>query len=89
MIVAEELGCDWKSVSVLQADLDPKYGDQLTGGSGSVRGGYANLRKAGAAARAMLISAAATNGTFHPYSAARKTARSSTHSRSANSPSAS
>jgi len=66
MIVAEELGCDWKSVSVLQADLDPKYGDQLTGGSGSVRGGYANLRKAGAAARAMLISAAATQWNVPP-----------------------
>ena len=59
MIVAEELCCDWRRVAVLQADLDPKYGDQLTGGSGSVRGSYDNLRKAGAAAREMLLSAAA------------------------------
>jgi len=59
MIVAEELCCDWRRVQVVQADLDPKYGEQLTGGSGSVRTSYENLRKAGAAAREMLISAAA------------------------------
>jgi isoquinoline 1-oxidoreductase beta subunit len=59
MIVAEELSCDWRRVQVVQADLDPKFGDQLTGGSGSVRTSYDNLRKAGAAAREMLISAAA------------------------------
>jgi isoquinoline 1-oxidoreductase beta subunit len=58
MIVAEEFCCDWRRVQVLQADLDPKYGEQLTGGSGSVRDSYSNLRKAGAAAREMLISAA-------------------------------
>ncbi|HXJ05088.1 MAG TPA: molybdopterin cofactor-binding domain-containing protein, partial [Candidatus Acidoferrum sp.] len=45
MMVAEELCCDWRHVEVLQADLDPKYGDQLTGGSGSDRGSYDNLRK--------------------------------------------
>jgi hypothetical protein len=56
MIVAEELCCDWRRVQVLQADLDPKYGEQLTGGSLSVRTSYENLRKAGAAAREMLIS---------------------------------
>ncbi|HKV62781.1 MAG TPA: xanthine dehydrogenase family protein molybdopterin-binding subunit [Candidatus Acidoferrum sp.] len=59
MIVAEEFGCDWRRVQVMQADLDPKYGEQLTGGSLSVRTSYTNLRKAGAAAREMLISAAA------------------------------
>ena len=59
MIVAEELCCDWRSVQVVQADLEPKYGDQLTGGSLSVRTSYADLRKAGAAAREVLISAAA------------------------------
>jgi isoquinoline 1-oxidoreductase beta subunit len=59
MIVAEELCCDWRRVQVVQADLDPKYGEQLTGGSGSVRTSYENLRKAGAAAREMLVSAAA------------------------------
>ena len=60
MIVAEELGCDWQRVSVAQADLDPKYGDQLTGGSLSVRTSYSDLRKAGAAVREMLLSAAAS-----------------------------
>jgi isoquinoline 1-oxidoreductase subunit beta len=59
MIVAEELDGDWRSVRVVQADLDPRYGEQLTGGSLSVRTSYANLRKAGAAAREMLIAAAA------------------------------
>jgi isoquinoline 1-oxidoreductase beta subunit len=59
MIVAEELCCDWKKVQVVQADLDAKYGEQLTGGSLSTRTSYTNLRKAGAAAREMLVSAAA------------------------------
>jgi isoquinoline 1-oxidoreductase subunit beta len=59
MIVAEELCCDWRRVQVVQADLEPKYGDQLTGGSLSVRTSYTNLRKAGAAAREMLLGAAA------------------------------
>jgi isoquinoline 1-oxidoreductase beta subunit len=58
MIVAEELCCDWRRVEVLQADLDPKYGDQITGGSGSVRRSFESLRKAGAASREMLLSAA-------------------------------
>jgi isoquinoline 1-oxidoreductase subunit beta len=59
MIVAEELCCDWTKVKVVQADLDAKYGEQLTGGSLSTRTSYTNLRKAGAAAREMLVSAAA------------------------------
>jgi isoquinoline 1-oxidoreductase subunit beta len=59
MIVAEELCCAWRSVRVIQTDLDRKYGEQLTGGSLSVRTSYENLRKAGAAAREMLITAAA------------------------------
>jgi len=66
MIVAEELGCDWRRVEVMQADLDPKYGDQLTGGSLSVRTSYENLRKAGAAAREMLVSAAAAQWKVQP-----------------------
>jgi isoquinoline 1-oxidoreductase subunit beta len=60
MILAEELSCDWKQVRVVQADLDARYGDQLTGGSLSVRTSYADLRKAGAAGREMLIAAAAS-----------------------------
>jgi len=60
MLVAEELSCDWRHVKVVQADLDPRYGDQITGGSGSVRSSFNTLRKAGAAAREMLIAAAAS-----------------------------
>ncbi|HZV89879.1 MAG TPA: xanthine dehydrogenase family protein molybdopterin-binding subunit [Candidatus Binatus sp.] len=60
MIVAEELCCDWRRVQVLQADLDPKYGNQITGGSGSIRSSYQTLRKAGAAARELLISSASS-----------------------------
>lgn len=59
MIVAEELDADFSSVSVKQAMGDPKYGQQLTGGSSSVRGSMEKLRKAGATARAMLVAAAA------------------------------
>jgi isoquinoline 1-oxidoreductase beta subunit len=60
MIVAEELCCDWRRVNVVQADLDAKYGNQITGGSGSVRTSFETLHKAGAAARELLISSAAS-----------------------------
>ncbi len=60
MIVAEELDADWKKIKVEGALADArKYGDQTTGGSDSVRRGWDTLRKAGAAARAMLVEAAA------------------------------
>lgn len=59
MILAEELEADWSRVQVVQGDLNPVYGGQSTGGSASVRTSYDKLRKAGAAAREMLISAAA------------------------------
>src|SRR2546421_7609520 len=62
MIVAEELEADWTRVRVAQADADPAYGDQFTVGSRSVRSGFEPLRKAGAAAREMLIGAAALTG---------------------------
>lgn len=59
MIIAEELEADWTRVQVLQADADPAYGDQFTVGSRSVRSGFEPLRRAGAAARELLIGAAA------------------------------
>jgi isoquinoline 1-oxidoreductase beta subunit len=59
MIVAEELEADWQSVRVIQADADPAYGNQVTVGSRSVQTGWEPLRLAGAAAREMLVSAAA------------------------------
>ncbi|MBI5445839.1 MAG: xanthine dehydrogenase family protein molybdopterin-binding subunit [Deltaproteobacteria bacterium] len=64
MIVADELGADWKKVRVEEAPAadaykDPVWGFQGTGGSTSVRHMEAPLRKAGAAAREMLVAAAA------------------------------
>ncbi len=59
MIVAEELDADWSMVRVVRANYDPAYGPQNTGGSASIRTTYDKLRKAGAAAREMLITAAA------------------------------
>jgi len=59
MIVAEELDADWGTVRYEQAVADPKYGSMGTGGSRSVRGSYQTLREAGAAARMMLVQAAA------------------------------
>lgn len=59
MIVAEELEADWSKVKVVQGDLNDEFGSQVTGGSASVRTSYDKLRKAGATAREMLITAAA------------------------------
>jgi isoquinoline 1-oxidoreductase subunit beta len=59
MLIAEELNVDWNSVRIEQALTDSKYGDQLTGGSVSISTHYSGLRLAGAAARQMLVEAAA------------------------------
>lgn len=59
MIVADELDADWSTIRVIQADVDAKFGDMATGGSDSVHSLWTPLRKAGAQARAMLVSAAA------------------------------
>jgi isoquinoline 1-oxidoreductase beta subunit len=59
MILAEELNVKWDSVHVEMAPLDPKFGQQVAGGSGAIRGRFAPIRNAGATARLMLISAAA------------------------------
>ncbi len=59
MIVAEELEADWSKIKVVQGNLNKEFGSQQTGGSASVRTSYDKLRKAGATAREMLISAAA------------------------------
>jgi isoquinoline 1-oxidoreductase beta subunit len=64
MILAEELEADWKQVRVKGAPArdeykDPVFGMQLTAGSTSIRHMFEPLRKAGAAAREMLVSAAA------------------------------
>ncbi|HXO35280.1 MAG TPA: xanthine dehydrogenase family protein molybdopterin-binding subunit [Candidatus Acidoferrales bacterium] len=59
MILAEELEADWKHIEIEQAGASTLYGDQTTGGSASVRTTWDPMRKSGAAAREMLISAAA------------------------------
>ncbi|NUM73121.1 xanthine dehydrogenase family protein molybdopterin-binding subunit [candidate division KSB1 bacterium] len=59
MIVAEELEADWEKIRLEFALAHPdKYGDMTTGGSTSVRRSWEMLRKAGATAREMLITAA-------------------------------
>jgi isoquinoline 1-oxidoreductase beta subunit len=65
MLVAEELDFDWKRIKTEWAPADAKYGNpnfggqQLTAGSNSVRGMWKVLRESGAAARSMLVAAAA------------------------------
>jgi isoquinoline 1-oxidoreductase beta subunit len=64
MLVAEELDADWRKVGVEQAPVDqafanPAFGMQATGGSATVRGFWLPMRQAGAAAREMLVAAAA------------------------------
>jgi isoquinoline 1-oxidoreductase beta subunit len=66
MILAEELCVDWKQVRVEQAPTNPKIYDLGTGGSGSVAGSWLPLRRAGAAAREMLITAAAQKWQVSP-----------------------
>jgi len=66
-LVAEELGCDWSQVSVVGASGNPElYGNrawggatQGTGGSSSMVSSWERYRKAGAAARELLVAAAA------------------------------
>lgn len=65
MLLAEELEVTLDQVVLEHAPADPKryanplLGDQITGGSFAIRGVYAPMRKAGAAARIMLVNAAA------------------------------
>src|SRR5262249_29941148 len=72
MLVAEELDVDFNKIKTEWAPADHKYGkpnfggDQLTAGSNSVRGMWKPLREAGAAARTMLVSAAAQTWNVAP-----------------------
>jgi isoquinoline 1-oxidoreductase beta subunit len=57
--IADELEADWQYVSVVQAIGHEKYGNQNTDGSRSVRTRLEPMRKMGATAKMMLITAAA------------------------------
>ncbi|MFI5280004.1 MAG: molybdopterin cofactor-binding domain-containing protein [Gemmatimonadales bacterium] len=74
MLLAEELEVDLAHVRLEHApannDLyaEPMIGEQMTGGSTSVRGNWEPLRRAGAAARTLLIGAAAREWGVAPES---------------------
>lgn len=64
MLAAEELDADWSKIKAEFAPVDPAYnnpmfGMQATGGSTTVRAFWQPVREAGAAARAVLVAAAA------------------------------
>jgi len=65
MLIAEELEADWSEISIEAAPVSPEYYHaqwgviQGTGGSTSVSSEWDRLRKTGAAARTMLVQAAA------------------------------
>jgi isoquinoline 1-oxidoreductase beta subunit len=71
MLLAEELDFDWKKVKTEFAPAAPPYfnplfGLQGTGGSTSIRSSWGPLTKAGAAAREMLVAAAAQQWYVEP-----------------------
>ncbi len=71
-MVAEELDCDWNNVSYEYPTPGQSYrrnqpwGSFLTGGSLGIRGSEPYVRRGGAAARAMLIQAAANKWNLPP-----------------------
>ena len=73
MLIAEELEADWSKVRIETAPAnrvyaEPERGTQFTGGSRSVRKSWDQLRRVGAAAREMLIAAAAQEWQVSPQS---------------------
>jgi isoquinoline 1-oxidoreductase beta subunit len=66
MILADELEADWSLVELVQASPGPSFTRLGTGGSWALRGSWKPLRQAGAAAREMLVSAAAARWRVAP-----------------------
>ena len=71
MLIAEELDADWKRIRVEHAPAADAYkhtgfGMQMTGGSTSTSSEFERYRQAGAAARAMLVQAAAAKFGVEP-----------------------
>jgi isoquinoline 1-oxidoreductase subunit beta len=58
-LIAEELEVSLDAVTILQTAGEAEYGEQVSGGSTSVRMNYFSLRKVGASAKEMLVTAAA------------------------------
>ena len=77
MILAEELDADFAQVTLEHAPPNDKlygnpiFGIQVTGNSNSIRAFWKPLRIAGAAARAMLVQAAAQQWQVDPASCSR------------------
>lgn len=67
-LVAEELDADWNQVRAINSEANPERYNNLfwgkfqgTGGSTAIANSFTQLREAGAAARAMLVAAAAAS----------------------------
>src|SRR6188474_1361450 len=79
MLIAEELEIDLKQVQLQHAPpneklyANPLLGVQATGNSNAIRGAWQPLRQAGAAARTMLVAAAAKRWNVDPASCRAET----------------